>query len=286
VDRKWDTAREEWILLRNTHAAVQTINEHQRARGRSVRVSDLEVLVTYLAEGGALFFREETGFLADGTERIDPGRDLGCDNLALALEKYGDLARVLDRQLGTRLAEGGREEVREARGVRNQGVKRRISFRESVPAVALMYLYEKELAAGKLANRREARGGETDGDSWPTHDLAALPLDEQFVLASLVFNTGMLFSPAWSDAILDFRTVRRLHALSRENASKKGNDWRPPLPVPASPGEAFGELAARGYPRQPTAWQGAYHVLQRYGAFAALRDLTDLFDGRGAWKGH
>ena len=251
-----------------------------------MRVSDLEVLVTYLAEGGALFFREEQGLLADGTERIDPGRDLGCDNLALALERYRDLARALDRRLGTRLAESGREEERGARDLWNHGIGRRISFRESIPAVALMYLYEKELAAGKLANKRKARGGEADGEPWPTYDLAALTLDEQFVLASLVFNTGMLFSPAWSRAIQGFGTVQRLHALSRENASKKGNDWRPPLPIPASPGEAFRELAARGYPRQPTAWQGAYHVLQRYGAFTALRDFTDLFDGRGAWKGH
>ncbi|MFH1679190.1 MAG: hypothetical protein ABIH26_00945, partial [Candidatus Eisenbacteria bacterium] len=67
-------------------------------------------------------------------------------------------------------------------------------------------------------------------------------------------------------------------------AEKKGREWRPLLPVDPSPEEAFRRLAARGYREQPTSWQGAYHVLQRYGAFKALRDLTSLFDDRGNWK--
>lgn len=32
------------------------------------------------------------------------------------------------------------------------------------------------------------------------------------------------------------------------------------------------------YPEQPTSWNGVYHVLQRYGAYTALKRFTDVFD--------
>jgi hypothetical protein len=40
-------------------------------------------------------------------------------------------------------------------------------------------------------------------------------------------------------------------------------------------------LAGSDYPAQPTSWSGAYHVLQRYGAYVALGRFSEVFDERG-----
>lgn len=282
VDGKWDTGREEGAFLRLVHEVVVAINEHQEAEGARVRLSDLELVVTYLAEGGALFFLSEPGLLRDeGPARINLGRDLGCDNIGLALDRHGPLAAALDRRFGTRLARSARLAGEGATGDRSVGISRSVAFRESVVAAGLMFLYEKEVAGRKLA--AVSRSGQSA--SWPTGDLMALPLTEQFIAASLVFNTGILFSREWTESIRDFDTIRRLHSLSTTNSEKRGRDWRPPLPVEASSAEAFRRLRERGYRQQPTSWQGSYHVLQRYGAFLALRDFTDLFDSGGSWSG-
>lgn len=281
VDRKWDTAERESVFLALVRDVARTINAHQMEKNRSVRLSDLEIVATYIAEGGALLFLEEKHLLEEGSERIDLGYHLGCDNMGAAIERHGDLAGRLDRSFGTALERSARKERRGETGDRAVGIARRVGFRESVVASGLMYLYEKEIAAEKLA--RKKKSGDLDG--WPSADLMALPLAEQFIATSLVFNTGILFSREWVESIRDFRAIRRLSELSEANATKKGREWRPILPVDSSPEEAFRRLAARGYREQPTSWQGSYHVLQRYGAFRALLDLTDRFDAKGNWKG-
>ncbi len=188
---------------------------------------------------------------------------------------------ALRRDLATKLAATERREGRGATGDRSVGIDRAVGFRESVVASGLMFLYEKEIAGRKLRGVSSSR----PSGAWPTEDLMALPLLEQFIVTSLVFNTGSLFSRDWTESIRDFRTIQRLHALSEGNAEKKGREWRPALPVDGSPGEAFRRLRERGYPAQLTSWQGAYHVLQRYGAFVALREFTDRFNARGDWTG-
>ncbi|MFH1278206.1 MAG: hypothetical protein ABIK65_07495 [Candidatus Eisenbacteria bacterium] len=276
VDRKWDTAAEEATLLGLTHEVVREINAWQEGRGRSVRLADAEVIVTWIAEGGALLLREDTHLLAPGGEpRIDVSYRLGCDNMGLALDRYPDLARRLDERFGTALVGSGRKEGRGGTGDREIGIGRRVDFRESIVAMAIMVLFEKEIAAAKLHRRAEAGGA----GKWD--ELSDLPFDEQFILSSLVFNTGILFPSSWVESIRDFGTIHRLYSLSEENSKKRGGEWRPALPVEASPPVAFDALSRKGYREQPTSWQGAYHILQRYGAWVALREFTDLFDGEG-----
>lgn len=277
VDRKWDTAAEEGTLLRLTREVVREINARQEERGRSVRLADAEVIVTWISEGGALLLREDTHLVrADGAPRIDLSFRLGCDNMGLALDRYPDLAERLDRKFGTALVGSGRREGRGGTGDREIGIGRRVDYRESIVAMGIMVLFEKEIAAAKLHRRASAGGG---GAGWD--ELADLPFDEQFILTSLVFNTGILFPRSWVESIRDLETIHRLSSLSEENSQKRGGEWRPALPVDASPPVAFETLARKGYRDQPTSWQGAYHVLQRYGAWIALRDFTDLFDEDG-----
>ncbi|MFH1680308.1 MAG: hypothetical protein ABIH26_06640, partial [Candidatus Eisenbacteria bacterium] len=206
VDRKWDTAEKEDVFLVLVRDAVAAINGHQEEKGRRVRLSDIEVLVTYLSEGGALFFREERHLIEEEEPgRIDLAFHLGCDNAGVAIERYEDLVRRLDRRFGTRLSGSARREWRGETGDRAVGIGRRVGFRESIVATAVMYLYEKEIAAEKFS-RRKTSG---DPNGWTEDHLMALPLSEQFVVSSLVFNTGILFSRDWVESIREFRTIRR-----------------------------------------------------------------------------
>jgi len=45
------------------------------------------------------------------------------------------------------------------------------------------------------------------------------------------------------------------------------------------PAKAFQQVARDGaYPEQPTSWAAVYHVLQRYGAYVALKRFSNTFD--------
>lgn len=283
VDQKWDTAGEEAILLDLTHRAVQRINRWQIDRGRSVRLNDLAVIVTYLSEGGARL-------LLDWQYLIRPPEKMainlyyhhGCDNIGEAIRRYPDLVRSLDEQFGTALSGAGSSAGNNEIGQAMHGLNRRVTYRESLVANALMYLFEKENAERKL--RVNFEQGEGTG-TWSSPELMAASLEEQFVASSLVFNTGALFSWPWVRAIRDFDLVERLSRVSRKNSQQKGSAFRPALPVPESTQDAFDEIRRSGYPKQPTSWQGGYHILQRYGAFRALADFTDLFDEKGMWTG-
>ncbi len=72
-----------------------------------------------------------------------------------------------------------------------------------------MYVYEKELAARKLK--------QTEGKT-----LAELPLDEQFVVGSLVYNSGLIFSPNSRESIKAFTAGAELQRVSIRNAKTRG----------------------------------------------------------------
>jgi len=276
VDRKWDTAAEEETMLRLAADVVAAINAYQEERGRPTRLTDLEVIVTYLSEGAALYFREWYSLIERPEERsINLYAHHGCDNIGAAVERYGALVRSLDGRFGTRLGEapsrGGVNEI----GGTYRGLGRNVTFTESIVANAIMFLFEKENARRRLAKRvdQESAAG------WPSPHLEAYDGAEQFVITSLVFNTGMAFPWRWVREVRDFAAIEHLHEVSEKNEATRAL-----LPVDRSPAEAFARLEAKGYRRQPTSWQGAYHVLQRYGAYVALRDMTDYFDASGRWK--
>lgn len=277
-DRRWDTGRHEELLLERAHQVVDAVNAYQAAHDRSTRFTDLELLVTYMSEGGAILFREDRRLLdADAGEAIDLYYHLGCDNIGAALARYPGLVRALDERFSTDLARRVPKPGVSETGEGYLGIVRGVDFMTSISAAAVMYLYEKEIAARKLA------GAGADGEGgWPHADLMAFPLDEQFVITSLVFNTGILFQYQTVRRIRDFETLEYLHQVSARAAAEVGSKARPALPVPVSRDEAFRRLASEGYPHQPTSWQGAYHILQRYGAYVALRRFTTVFDDAGS----
>ena len=176
----------------------------------------------------------------------------------------------LDARLGTSLATvvGGAKDtprnlIRRARGY---SPLRPMSFREGLAATALMVLYETEIAARKLWERDKIQ-------------LMSLPLDEQLVTASLVYNAGILFSRQRVRQILTFRTGRYLEQLS---ASLQGKRRRLPVLPPLRARALLVDVGR--YPEQPTSWSAVYHVLQRYGGYVALQRFGNGFDNAGAFR--
>src|SRR6185436_18905288 len=110
---------------------------------------------------------------------------------------------------------------------------------------AVMWIYEKELAARKLRARSK-------------QELASRSITDQFIIGSLVYNSGILFPEERLEMIERFASGAYLARLSKENEKKR---W--PLPL-FEPVDARRRLLAEGYPEQATSWSAVYHVLQRY----------------------
>src|SRR5205823_3069253 len=143
-----------------------------------------EVAVTFIAEGGAVLLREKQASLDD----IHPVTDVGLDDIASGVARRKDLAAALDKALGTRLADIVRFDDGGAT------LTRKMRFEEGIAGTALMYAYEKDLAAQKLGA-----------------DIGALTLDQQFVAASLVYNSGLVFTSTSRAHIEKLATADELH---------------------------------------------------------------------------
>ncbi len=256
-DEQGDTAPYERALRETVERAVAIVNAEAARRGSAIRVTELDVAVTFLAEGGALVLTERQ----DELERIHPVNGIGLDSVRDGFAAWPELVRALDAELGTRL----QDLVWSVGSLRV--LHRRMSFREAIAGTALMFLYEKERAARLLAARD------------PNAHLETLPLDRQFVIASLVYNSGILFDDARVDQILAFSTADYLVQINQANAGK-----RAPLDVLSATEREIRLLDGEPLPRQLTSWSAVYHVLQRYGAWVALRAFSDTFDDQGRFR--
>ncbi|MBL8956860.1 MAG: hypothetical protein JNK82_39165 [Myxococcaceae bacterium] len=255
-DERGDTAAAEAELRDTVIRAVALTNAYAAEKNLDVRVTEKEVAVTFFAEGGALLFTTATDKL-DGA--IHPVRDEGLDNFRLGFLRFPTLVQTFDTTFGTGLGK-----LTAAVGA-SRVLLRPMTLREAVLATTLMYLFEKQLT-------HELR------DDAKVPLLAGLPLDEQFVTTSLVYNCGLLFSDERVAGIVALNTADYLAKVNADNAGK-----RPALPV-LSTAEATARLAAgESIPLQLTSWSAVYHVLQRYGAWVALAKFTTAFDASGAF---
>ena len=277
-DLRHDTAAQERTVLQTTRACVRALNALQAKRKRSIRLTEIEVAVTFYAEGGAIW-------LADGRP-LHPVFDVGLDDLARGWKDQPEALRALDdaasTKLGTLVAWANRGDTTlptpttvppALRWLAHDNgdagpfpyLTRLMTLEEAVAGTALMYLWEKERAERLLAERGEP-------------GLMGRTLDEQFVISSLVYNSGLLHASARWAHIQQFDTGADLHARSRANRHR-----RPELNL-QSPAAQLSEWRSTGqYRPQYTSWLAVYHILQRYGAFAALRRFTDRFDERGRY---
>lgn len=246
-DQKGATAAYETELLRVSAKVAPILNAYAGERGLSIRVTPKEIAVTQIAEGGALLLTTHFSEI----EHIHPVKGVGLDDYRIGFVRYPGLVERIDAAFGSKL--GGMGDVQ----------RDSMSFSESALGTAVMYFYEKDLAEQKL--RAENRPS-----------LAGLPLDEQFVTASLVYNSGILFSAERVQHILRFDTAAYLADMSERSAPK-----RPRFPV-MTPEAADAWLAqGKAPPDQPTSWNAVYHVLQRYGAWVALSRFSQVFGEDG-----
>jgi hypothetical protein len=272
-DEAWDTAGYERTLRETTVCSRKIINAWQRERGAQVRVTDAEIAVTFVAEGGALLLTTDQ----DRIDTLHPVMDVGLDDLASGLGDYDDLLTRLDAGCGTDLrgtvtytAPGVQPEGLDQRLAAPEGqwawLVRYASYEEGIVGTALMWAWEKEIAARKLAE-----GGRT-----PMQDR---PLDQQFIIGSLVYNSGLVHGEAAARRIAAFEGGAITHDTSERNAHR-----RPRLNM-LPPSEQLGELLEEGRFRdQPTSWLAVYHILQRYGGWEGLRRYSDVFDDAGMYR--
>lgn len=249
-DLKWDTAELERTLRDTIHKSVKVANAWLADRGSPLRITDAEVAVTFIAEGGAILLREHQSKIND----LHPVADVGLDDIGTGFRSLATLVVRLDSELRTGLAKAVPFDKKEI------ALERNLGFCEALAATTVMWVYEKELAAKKL----RAAGRK------PLHEMA---LDEQFIVTSLMYNSGLVFGSDRVEALRRFETAAYLFKASKDNEKKR---W--PLDV-LTPREAMKALLETGeYPDQPTSWNAVYHVLQRYGAYVALKRYGEIFD--------
>ena len=249
VDGRGDTAAHERVLLETAAGCARVANAWLVSEGSSLRVDDQEIVVTFLAEGGALWLGEDRGF--------HPVYDVGLDDLVSGSSDLGALQSQLDAALGTDL-DGVVQWT-----LTGPEIVRDMTLQETVAGTALMWVWEKQIADRKLKETGQA----------PLHGRDRA---EQFIIGSLVYNSGLLHSaPRWTQ-IRSFEAAQVIWDKSEANAKTR---WRLPL---VSPELALDALIGGGaYPRQGTDWLAMMHVLQRYGAWEALSRFTDRFDAAG-----
>lgn len=273
-DMAWDTAEHERSLRDTTVCTRRVINAWQAEQGRPLRVTDAEIAVTFVSEGGALLLTTQQHRM----DRLHPVLDVGLDDIASGLGDYQGLLGRLDEGCATDLrgtvvtTEPGMQPVDATdRLAAPKGewawLVRDATFREGIVGTALMWIWEKEIAARKLA--ASGRGALHERDP-----------AGQFVAGSLVYNSGILHAESTHRSLLRFETGQRVYSDSERNAHR-----RPRLNL-LPPSGLLAEMLADGhYREQPTSWLAVYHVLQRYGAWEGLRRFSDVFDEGGMFHG-
>jgi hypothetical protein len=251
LDERGKTATYEGTLKNVATRVARLLNTYAAKNGLDITVTPKEIIVTQLAEGGALLLTSEL----ENADRVHPVLGVGLDDYRKGFQRFPGLIDEVDETFGTSLAE---------LSVAKEGT---MTFMETILGTAVMYLYEKEIAEKKRLAKK-------------LPSLKTLSLNEQFVLTSLVYNSGILFSDERVKQIMSFDTGTYLFETSEATAARS-QDPRPKLPV-ILPGAADTLLSeGKSLPQQPTSWNAVYHILQRYGAWVALTKLSNHFTASG-----
>lgn len=273
LDERGKAAAYETKLKSVATRIAPILNAYAAKKKLGVTVTPKEIVVTHIAEGAALLLSTDY-YLVDN---IHPVSGVGLDDYRHGFKQYADLVSEIDATFKSRLAAiADNPERPRINSVIGGGTVHRLerylggvsmTFEESILGTAVMYLWEKVITEEK---RR--------ADGRPS--LATLTLDEQYVQASLVYNSGILFADERARQIMAFDTAAYLFETSEKSAPK-----RPKLPV-LTP-EAADALLERGdaLPSQPTSWNAVYHILQRYGAWVALTRFATVFTAEGGIQG-
>ena len=189
----------------------------------------------------AVTFLAEGAAIRFGRDDLHPVYDVGLDDIASGVTEYAGLLSALNHQIGVDLRHDAP-----------------LSFEEAIVGTALMWIWEKDIA------NRESSGA-----------VSAMAADLQFIVGSLVYNSGILHDRSTWLAIRDLQSASLVWDRSERNKARK---WALPVWEPST---IALRLETEGYPPQGTDWLASLHVLQRYGAWVALHTFTDVFDEEG-----
>jgi hypothetical protein len=256
LDGQGKSAAQEKVLKDVATKAATLLNAYGAKNGIKTTVTPKEIIVTHLAEGGAKLLTTDFA----NVETIDPVFGVGLDDFRVGFKFYPGLIQEVDRTFGTSLEALSNTWPQSGH----------MNFTESILGTAVMYFYEKDLAQKKRIEK-----------SLP--GLETRPLDEQFVIASLVYNSGILFDADRIDMILKFQTADYLFDVSEKTALRATNP-RPRLPVMNMAANDAALQTGQSLPQQLTSWSAVYHILQRYGAWVALTKFSPYFDADGNVK--
>jgi hypothetical protein len=267
LDEKGKTAAYETKLKYVATKISALLKSYTKKNGLSIRVTPKEIIVTHLAEGGALLLTDNF----DKVDEVHPVFGIGLDDFRIGFVRFPGLMAEVDKSFGTnlsRLANAKASSVTATQSILGNVAtylydkNGRMTFTESILGTAVMYLYEKEIAEKKrLADHRPS--------------LQTLSLDEQYVQSSLVYNSGILFSDDRVRQMMAFDTGAYLVDTSNHSQPK-----RSALPV-IMPADADTLLANGSQTQiQTTTWNAVYHVM-RYGAWVALSKFSNNFTKSG-----
>jgi hypothetical protein len=256
LDEQGKSAAQERALKDVATKAAALLNAYGLKHGIKTTVTPKEIIVTHLAEGGAKLLTTDFA----NVETIDPVFGVGLDDFRVGFKFYPGLIQEVDGAFNTKLENLSNTWPQSGH----------MTFVESVLGTAVMYFYEKDLAQKKLIDKN-------------LPGLETRPLDEQFVIASLVYNSGILFDPDRIEMILKFQTADYLFDVSEKTAARATNP-RPRLPVMNAADNDALLQTGQSLPQQLTSWSAVYHILQRYGAWVALSRFSPYFDGTGNLK--
>lgn len=252
VDGKGKASAYEKQMMSVAARVTPILNAYAAKHNLGVNVTPKEIVLTHIAEGAALLL--STRFV--DIDRVHPVRGVGLDDFHKGFWQYQELVAKIDAEFKTRL-HGAFSILGLATGAA------KMTFEESVLGTSIMYLWEKAIA--EQLRRKEGSAS-----------LTTLSLDEQFVHASLVYNSGILFADERVKVIKAFETAAYL-VEANNNATGK----RKKLAIMSI--EEADALLERGdpLPDQPTRWSAIFHILQRYGAWVALARYSNVFTAEG-----
>lgn len=252
-DAQGDSAALELRVVRAVQASTAVCNAWLEEQGIAWRATEKEIAVTWVAEGGALLLTTQQRF----ADRVHPILGIGLDDIAHGFKELPGLVGRLDEAAGTRVEGIPRWEDGDWTLTRN------MTLEETVVGTAIMWVWEKRIAARKLKNDGRAAMGEHSAD-------------DQFILGSLVYNSGILHSASRPGQVRRYALAEHLADLARTHNGRRAH-----LPVGTSAQSLAALLVDRDYPEQGTSWIALYHILQRYGGFDGLSRTTRVFDADG-----
>jgi len=240
-------------VLQAVRASTDACNAWLDKEGIDWRVTDQEIAVTWIAEGGALLLTTDQ----HEVDRVHPILGVGLDDIAHGFKELPGLVGHVDAAAGTHV-----EDIPVWRDG-DWELTRHMTLEESVVGTAVMWVWEKRIADRKLR--------ETGRPPLAEHDA-----HDQFILGSLVYNSGLLHNAQRPRQVRRYALADHLAELARTHNGRRA--W---LPVNPPEVNLAALLVDRDYPEQGTSWIALYHILQRYGGYDGLERTTDMFDEAG-----